>query len=509
MIWFFSSIRVKVLDSISLFCLIRRSVKYNYDVPDSNSQYQSDVVITPLNLVFSNWLDWCLIATFANNGYNTICVVDKPFLATPFNSGFRSFTSSCFESIVRLLIIAYLKKSSPSNLKFVFTGKYFIGSKETPSLDTRAPSHATSIFSRITHGARLPTSSAHIRLRNDITHYLNSINQSLNYFRFRSPVVLFSTHGTMQWGALHDFISDKVRTPIRKYIWASNPYVPDLITFSPGPHCTSIPFIGTSIDKAISLASRLQGSTAPDIALTYPASNQIERDKILSRFSEFRANHDTVICIAPNCIWDDDTVDRDSFFYGIVDWVSATIQLVSDLSSRYSVGIVLRLHPAEASLWKNMPSLKESLSADLLAHASLFLIEGSARVSSAEISSLCTCLVCYSGISIYEARFISSVPVIVPSNSRDRLTPGCISPDTFDQYASLIESLCATHAAIAPDPASVEDIEAFHQRIHGSGFSVRDPYIYNGHSVPRPSFDLESILKYAFNQLDVPSKFSQ
>jgi hypothetical protein len=286
------------------------------------------------------------------------------------------------------------------------------------------------------------------------------------------------------------------------YVWGTNPYARSLISFAHGPHIINSKLQGNVINAALSLKERLTLAGAPDLDNTYilDASIEVVQDEI----NKFLTYHQSVVLLSPNCTWDADVIDMDSIFNGVVDWVKKTCDYVEQISDTVDIGLIIRLHPAEKTLWRHLPCLQDQLPSRILESSRVLFISGAFPLSSAQIASRCCLAVAYAGKTIQEIAWLCRTPVVVVSNSIDSQTPGVFSPSTIDQYFSVIRE-ASLHTSCIPTnlAGSADDVESFHQKLHGSGFNVSEEYPYSGYGVPAIDYTaLNIILDWCIKSVD-------
>lgn len=318
-----------------------------------------------------------------------------------------------------------------------------------------------------------------------------------------SPPIIFTTHAIYQWGtAVSKLLNNNYSFNL--YVWGTNPYARSLISFANGPHIL-YPKLNVGLQKqAATLAERLNLAGSPDLANTYDAITDI--NSIEKSIDNFISQYDKVVLLAPNCTWDADIVEQHTIFGGIVEWICKTCQFIESTDFNLNVGIIIRVHPAEASLWKSLPHLQDQLPDSLITSKRILFISGSFKISSAQISSKCNLSIVYSGKTIQEIAWTQSTPILVPSGSIDSSTPGAYKPSSLEDYYSMITNTLKHDKPYNGFPALKSAVEAFHQDLHGTGFSISDkiPYPYSS-GLGIPMIDKESlslILKWCISRVN-------
>ena len=151
--------------------------------------------------------------------------------------------------------------------------------------------------------------------------------------------------------------------------------------------------------------------------------------KELEKISIFYSNFKRTISIFPNCLWDGNIDERDTIFEGLVDCINHTIKRAPP-----GIGICIRLHPAEATLWKSFEGLRNHL----VSSENVLIVNSDADVISHDIANLSDISIVYDGIMAIELSYAGHI-VVVPSKSPYTNCPSVIVPTNKDDYWDAIK----------------------------------------------------------------------
>lgn len=143
--------------------------------------------------------------------------------------------------------------------------------------------------------------------------------------------------------------------------------------------------------------------------------------------------------IFPNIIWDGNIVQKDTIFKGLLDLMLKTIEFFKTSDNI----LVIRYHPAEATLWKDSVKLKDVINEkvpDLDQYKNICIIQSDDKIDTYSfVKDNVDCAIVYDGILALELSYMG-IPVIVPSKSRFSGGNYVFAPKTLDEYWRLLRS---------------------------------------------------------------------
>jgi len=243
----------------------------------------------------------------------------------------------------------------------------------------------------------------------------------------KSDIVFFS-HGIYSlWGPV---LEAARMSETKLIINGSLPYYGGGFYLTKGPFQISLPIdIGNSAGQKSVAASllerRLNLETTDQKTFSVKKSDPKELDKIKIFYSDFKRT----ISIFPNCLWDGNIDERDTIFEGLVDCINHTIKCAPP-----GIGICIRLHPAEATLWKSFEALKKHI----VRSNNVLIVDADVDVISHDIANLSDISIVYDGIMAVELSYTGNT-VVVPSKSPYTNCPCVIVPASKDDYWDAIE----------------------------------------------------------------------
>ena len=139
----------------------------------------------------------------------------------------------------------------------------------------------------------------------------------------------------------------------------------------------------------------------------------------------------------PNIIWDGDVYERDTIFKGIIDWIVKTV----DIFKNSSHNLVIRFHPAEATLWKNSKSLEKIIRdriIDINEYSNIYLISADKKLNTYNfiLDNIDIGLI-YDGVLAMEMSYIKK-PVIACAISRYTGAGFVYEPKNLDEYKTML-----------------------------------------------------------------------
>ena len=141
----------------------------------------------------------------------------------------------------------------------------------------------------------------------------------------------------------------------------------------------------------------------------------------------------------PNIIWDGDVYERDTIFKGITDWVVKTVEIFKQSPHN----LVIRFHPAEATLWKDskpLESIVKSIIPDIEEYPNIYLISADKKINTYDfiLNNIDIGLI-YDGVLAMEMPYIKK-PVISCAMSRYTGAGFVYEPKSFEEYNEMIHN---------------------------------------------------------------------
>lgn len=139
----------------------------------------------------------------------------------------------------------------------------------------------------------------------------------------------------------------------------------------------------------------------------------------------------------PNIIWDGDVYERDTIFQGIIDWVVKTVEVFK----KSPHNLVIRFHPAEATLWKDSKSLegiiRETI-ADIDKYPNIYFISADKKINTYDfiLNNVDVGLI-YDGVLAMEMLYMKK-PVISCAMSRYTGAGFAYEPKSLDDYNNIL-----------------------------------------------------------------------
>lgn len=267
---------------------------------------------------------------------------------------------------------------------------------------------------------------------------------------FDAPsVVLVSSHHIYEWQAVIDNFERNFNVQA-KVCWGRNVYNENIMSVSDRPLQ-----IGQTIGYAHPLPENFFSLRSN--AKSTDQKWQVE-DTLPEDLEAFVAKYEKCMVLAPNCIWDGDINERDSFLNGVEEFVTTCCE-IADQSA--TTGLIIRFHPAEATLWKSRPSLAAKVLPQLEQYKNIFYIQPEQKISTLALIRRCGNLLIYSGMLALEGA-VAGFNVFCASNSIHSKVAGVTRLDTKDELAALFKTAADLDAVKTnkrnDDSLSVEDV---------------------------------------------------
>ena len=259
------------------------------------------------------------------------------------------------------------------------------------------------------------------------------------------PDAVITSHGIYSvWGTLYNYFKKK-NVPV--FVYGAHAYKTDEIqltntlaqTLSEDIGCVkfmnSCPMLSPDQERLLKdyFESRINHRTK-DTNCYYAWMNDLNHWKIEKVNKDIKT-----FAIFPNIIWDGDIIQRDTIFNGIWDWLISTINYFK--TSKHN--LVVRFHPAEATLWKDSVKLKEVVQKeipDLYDYPYIFIINSDQPIDTYDFvrNNVDVGLV-YDGILTLELIYLG-IPVISPAKNRFTGGDFVLSPSSRSEYYQMLVS---------------------------------------------------------------------
>lgn len=236
---------------------------------------------------------------------------------------------------------------------------------------------------------------------------------------------IISSHHIYEWEAVIDNF-ERSSSVKKKFCWGRNVYLKDILLLSDRPLQVGYPLGFQYLLPENFFEARYLGACADQ-----PWSTKTQVPTALSAFLKAHPNR---LVLAPNCIWDGDLPQKESFVSGVEDLVHKSVELARKYPR---TGLVVRFHPAEASLWRDRPSLYETLK-NIKVPENVLLVPPDSDWSTLMIAKECGQALLYSGMLAYECAHLG-VPVFCASNSIHAEALGVIKIDTMEELEMVFE----------------------------------------------------------------------
>jgi hypothetical protein len=256
---------------------------------------------------------------------------------------------------------------------------------------------------------------------------------------------IITSHGIYSlWGSLYNFFKKK-NVPI--YVYGGHSYKIDELQFTDTLAQTLAD--DSFCDNFMKSKQVLNDSELKqikdyfDLRISHKTKDTHFYYSWIDNFNDFlvEKNDQSIktFCIFPNVIWDGDIVQRDTIFDGVLDWLIKTVNHFKE--SKHN--LVIRFHPAEATLWKDSVKLKDVLTKlmpDLYNYKNIYIIDSWNKIDTYTfIKNNVDVGIVYDGVLSLELTYLQK-PVITPSKNRFNRGKYVFSPDTLTEYYSLLDN---------------------------------------------------------------------
>ncbi|MGE7090254.1 hypothetical protein ACQKII_02085 [Lysinibacillus sp. NPDC048646] len=178
---------------------------------------------------------------------------------------------------------------------------------------------------------------------------------------------------------------------------------------------------------------------AVDTSEYFADINNNERATLLKSIVEFKQNKKLFIAF-PNVIWDGAEEERNTAFSSLIDWLIYSIQLFENKSD---AKLIIRCHPAEATLFSGVQSVRDLLEkelGDLSKYKNVMVLESKVNLVTYDlVNEIMDVGLVYSGFLAVELPYLG-IPVI--SSAKGVCSENGISEivESKEEYASIIEN---------------------------------------------------------------------
>jgi hypothetical protein len=144
--------------------------------------------------------------------------------------------------------------------------------------------------------------------------------------------------------------------------------------------------------------------------------------------------------VFPNIIWDGDIAQRDTIFSGMLDWMIKTIDY---FLAQQGNNLIIRFHPAEATLWKDNAKLSDTilkLYPKIKEAPNITLIKAEQQIDTYSfVRDNIDVGIIYDGILSLELTHMH-IPVISPSCNRYTGGTFVLNPESQQKYFELLDT---------------------------------------------------------------------
>lgn len=287
--------------------------------------------------------------------------------------------------------------------------------------------HVNSTIRRLIYGGYIDSSKSELLKEQLFQDCLSIYNSSFECVS--KSDLIFMSHGIYSlWGPIFDLSKFHKK---KCFINGSLPYYGNGFHLVKGPFQINTPLKlknhinenQKNIAKLI-IENRLTHNNSDQKSFKVKSNNEEE----IYHLNKFKSKFKNTISIYPNCLFDGNIDERDSIFNGLVTCINETI------SNLHDFGIIVRLHPAEATLWSNFQPLKNEINH----HKNVYIVASEAEVNSHDIANMSDACVVYDGIIAVELAYLGH-RVIMPSKSAYSCCPGIISPKSLEEFYSAVK----------------------------------------------------------------------
>lgn len=386
-------------------------------------EYKKKVLITPLRGLDNTWIDYLLAIKFSKSYSITVVMMHPSTL--PFNEAEKYGKISTklmlrWYEIKFFLLIILLKIKGVSTL-IVDQKRSGENIKDIDGINIIE--NTKDEFLRRYFGDRnYKENTLYHKIKKDVDDVFEFMYSLLNN-QIKDIDLLWTSHAIYEWRLAYRLALKYEKNIV---VWGRNVYNTHLISTSSGPLQIEKPKGYLYKQYKLDLDKRLNGQEIDQPTIF---------DKCLdSRLEKFFQKNKNIVLLTPNCIWDGDISDRDTIFNDLYDWVKYTLDLAKN-SNNFAV--IVRFHPAEATLWKNRPGLWKMFEKMNLEDNQL-LISPESKISTIELAKKSDKVIFYSGILALECLHLNITPYCV-SNSFYKYVDGVCKIKTKIEYNNLLK----------------------------------------------------------------------
>lgn len=383
------------------------------------------VLITPLRGIDNTWIDYLLAIKFSKM-YNITVLMMAPSVL-PFNEAEKYGLLSTklmlkWYEIKFFLLYILLKVKGVSTL-VVDKKRSYKKIQEINADDMSIIENTKDEFLRRYFGNRnYKENTLYHKIKKDVDNVFESMYDLLNN-EIKDIDLLWTSHAIYEWGLAYRLASKYEKNRV---VWGRNVYNTHLISTSNGPLQIEKPKGYLYKKYKLDLDKRLNGQEIDQPTIF---------DKGLdSKLEDFFEKNKNIVLLTPNCIWDGDISDRDTIFNDLYDWVKYTLDLAKNTKD---FSVIVRFHPAEATLWKNRPGLWKVFE-EMILEDNQLLISPESKISTIELAKKSDKVIFYSGILALECLHLNITPYCV-SNSFYKHVDGVCKIKTKTEYDNLLK----------------------------------------------------------------------
>jgi hypothetical protein len=420
-------------------------------------QAKKNILITPLRGIDNAWIDYLLAIRFSSV-YNITLIMMRPS-SLPFNTAEKkSFFSIKVMLIwyeIKFYILVFLLKVRGVNFTIVTIENCNKINKFDTNTESLIETAKDEFYRRYFGYREYKNSSLYLEIKFKVDCAFYNLYDCL-ILKVKDTDLIWTSHSIYEWRlpySLAKLFDKKIN------VWGGSIYNNALISVSNGPLQTSVRKGYLQKDNRLDFDKRLNGGGIDQPTLFV--------DKFDEKLNDFFQRNKNIVLLTPNCIWDGDISDRDSVFNSLYEWVKSTIDFSMN---NKNVAVIVRFHPAEASLWKNRPGLWK-LFENIKQEDNQMFISPSSKVSTIELAKKSNKVIFYSGILALECLYLNIKPFCV-SNSFYSYVKGVINVKNKKEYFKIIENPVNTN--ISSEGAILyEDILCLGLKIFGKSNELR------------------------------------
>ena len=342
---------------------------------------------------------------------------------------------------------------------FILLAKMVSGGRLLPIKRTSSLSHYDCSYDVYSSSKRIRemNTTVHVgqKLEDELATDVNNIYHTLENL----PTVfdcVFMTHGIYSnWGPIKKFY-DSLGIPV--IICGNWPYFGDMFHLNSGVFQVSTParkHRSAAIDKHIVndwFEQRVSHAAADQNLLIEQGSTWTNE---LEAYVDLKKPY---LAFFPNCTWDGNLLEKSSIFEDQLECIKAISE-----NMRSDITFVIRVHPAEASLWKNSRSILSQIKLDVRT----VVIPADAPISSYAVAMGASKIVIYDGIMVAELGYLDKI-VAVPSRSVFSLLPNAVQFSSESEFINwLNQSSGSTEKSMRR-----QVIDWMHENYFENGYTV-------------------------------------